>query len=67
MPEQPFELKLDTGKVVTWPGADGEDAARRYVDCHRTPTGGTYTVVAWRHPSAAGTVTVLGDAGRIIG
>ena len=40
-----FELKLATGKVVEWAGEGGEDAARRYVDCHRDAV-----VVAWREP-----------------
>jgi hypothetical protein len=35
---QTFELKLQTNKVVTWTGQDAEDAARRYVDCHREAT-----------------------------
>lgn len=39
-----FELKLATGKVVTWEGRDGEEAALRYADAHRDST-----VVAWRH------------------
>ena len=39
-----FELKLASGKVVTWEGESGEDAAFRYADCHRD-----VTVVAWRH------------------
>lgn len=39
-----FELKLSTGKVVTWEGVSGEDAALRYADFHREAT-----VVAWRH------------------
>lgn len=39
---QRYDLKLDTGKWVTWSGSDGVDAAVRYVDCK----GGT--VVAWR-------------------
>mgnify|MGYP001614536723 CR=1 FL=1 len=30
-----FDLKLASGKRVEWDGADEEDAARRYVDCHR--------------------------------
>jgi hypothetical protein len=30
-----WELKLADGRVVEWPGEDGEDAARRYVDGHR--------------------------------
>jgi len=41
----PFELKLATGRVVTWEGESGEDAALRYVDCHQAET----VVVAWRH------------------
>lgn len=43
--EQKFELKLASGKVVTWMGGSGEDAARRYVDSHRSEV-----VVAWRYP-----------------
>jgi hypothetical protein len=35
MSEQQWELKLADGKRVVWSGRDGEDAARRYVDCHR--------------------------------
>lgn len=35
MSERPFDLKLASGKVVTWPGVDAEAAARRYVDVHR--------------------------------
>lgn len=38
-----FELLLQGGKVVSWEGATGEDAARRYVDCHREDK-----VIAWR-------------------
>ena len=30
-----YELKLQTGKVVTWEGRSEEDAARRYVDTFR--------------------------------
>lgn len=45
MPEQLFELKLASGKVVTWHGTDGINASRRYVDCNRDET-----VVAWRYP-----------------
>ena len=41
--EQEFELKLASGKVVTWTGETGEDAAYRYTDCFQ----GT-TVVAGR-------------------
>jgi hypothetical protein len=40
-----FELKLaGTSKTAHWPGSSGEDAARRYVDAHRSAI-----VVAWRH------------------
>lgn len=35
MSDQMFELKLVGGKVVRWPGKDGQDAAQRYVDAHR--------------------------------
>jgi hypothetical protein len=31
-----YELKLRSGRVVVWDGATPEDAARRYVDGHRT-------------------------------
>lgn len=31
-------LRTADGKTVQWPGEDGEDAARRYVDCHRGVT-----------------------------
>ena len=43
-----FELKLASGKTVKWHGEDGEDAARRFVDCCPTET-----VVAWRYPAVA--------------
>ena len=39
-----YELKLDTGKIVTWTGTSGEDAAMRAADCLKV------TVVAWRYP-----------------
>lgn len=42
--EEKYELKLKSGKVVTWLGKDGEDAARRYVDIHREEA-----VIAWRN------------------
>lgn len=45
MKEETFELKLSSGKTVTWTGEDGEHAARRYVALHPSET-----VVAWRHP-----------------
>ena len=59
--ERRWELKLSDGRTVTWPGRTGEDAARRYVDCHR----GT-VVVASRRPDSSG-VSVLGAAGQITG
>ena len=33
-----YELKLYGGKVVTWPGSDGVNAAHRYADAHRGDT-----------------------------
>ncbi|KKN74840.1 hypothetical protein LCGC14_0385890 [marine sediment metagenome] len=45
MSDREYELKLQGGKVATWPGGNGEDAARRYVDCFRDAV-----VVAWRTP-----------------
>jgi hypothetical protein len=41
--ETDYELKLGSGKVVTWAGSSGENAALRYADAHRGET-----VVAWR-------------------
>lgn len=49
-----YELKLSTGKVVEWDGTDEENAARRYVDCHRDAA-----VVATR-PAPEYGVSVLG-------
>jgi len=43
--EYEFELKLASGKMVTWNGTDGIDAARRYADAHRGET-----VIAWQWP-----------------
>jgi hypothetical protein len=45
MTDREYELKLKGGKVATWQGRDGIDAATRYVDVHRTAT-----VLAWREP-----------------
>lgn len=56
--DRPYELRLDTGTVVTWYGRTGEDAARRYIDAHRTPTGGTYAVTAWREAERYGVFAV---------
>ena len=50
-----WDLKLADGRVVQWDGLDGLGASTRYVDCHP----GT-VVVAWRRPTAQGTVSVLG-------
>ena len=38
-----YELKLSGGRAVSWDGASGEDAARRYADANRGAR-----VVAWR-------------------
>lgn len=40
-----YELKLADGRVVTWQGRDGVDAAIRYAGAHRG-----VSVVAWREP-----------------
>lgn len=53
-----YELKRSDGHVVTWSGADGIDAARRYVDSVFT-AGGITSVVAWREASPR--VAVLGS------
>ncbi len=39
-----YQLKLASGRVVTWTGKDGVDACRRYVDAHRDAS-----VIAWRY------------------
>ncbi len=44
-----FELKLSNGKRATWEGESGEDAARRYVDCHRDAV-----VIAYRNANHHG-------------
>jgi hypothetical protein len=41
---QVYELKLADGKVVTWTGTDGVDAAVRCADAKQV------TVIAWRTP-----------------
>jgi hypothetical protein len=43
-----WELRLADGRVVTWVGADGPSAARRYVDAHPEAV-----VVAVRRPRVA--------------
>jgi hypothetical protein len=43
-----IELKLSNGKVATWEGDTGEQAAIRYADAHRGQA-----VIAWR-PAAHG-------------
>jgi hypothetical protein len=56
--EQMYQLKLAIGKPVEWPGKDGEDAARRYVDTFREAI-----VVATRLASSESYgVWVLGNA-----
>jgi len=55
-----YELKLATGKVVRWPGADETDAAVRYVDAHRD------AVVVATRPADQHGLYVLGGA-TIIG
>ena len=45
MAEQMFDLKLKDGQVVQWPGANGTDAALRYVAMHQGAV-----VVGWRYP-----------------
>ena len=47
--DREWELKLASGKMVTWIGKTGEDAAWRYVDCHRDAT-----VVAYRQGNRTG-------------
>jgi hypothetical protein len=56
-----FDLKLATGKVVTWDGTDELDAARRYVDTFRDAT-----VVATRQHKEVNVVAVLARGYRII-
>lgn len=48
--ERLFDLKIaGKGGHVTWSGKNGEDAARRYVDCYRGAT-----VIAWREGARHG-------------
>ena len=56
-----FQLKLAGGKRVVWEGESGEDAALRYVDCHREAT-----VVAWRTWPRTGIYGGLDRLPRII-
>jgi hypothetical protein len=59
----PEDFGCADGTVGEWEGEDGEDAARRYVDCHRDEE-----VVASRPArSERSGVFVLGDPTRIIG
>lgn len=47
--EREFELKLsDGGKIVSWLGKDGVDAATRYAAEHAGAV-----VIAWRYPKVA--------------
>jgi hypothetical protein len=43
-PEYEYELRLQGGRVVTWTGHDGADAAMRAAECLGV------TVLAWRYP-----------------
>ena len=45
--ERRFELMLAGNRKAMWNGSTGEDAARRYVDCHEGAS-----VFAWRSPRA---------------
>lgn len=44
MAETVFEIKLEDGRVVEWPGEDGPAAAARAADCLGV------AAVAWRYP-----------------
>lgn len=61
MIERVYELKLESGKVVTWTGKDGPDAASKYVASH--PGVRVIAYRLWDDPSP----DVLMDAARIIG
>lgn len=66
MTDKRYDLKLSDGRIVSWLGTDPIDASTRYVDAMRI-RGEAVAVVAWREPTAQGTVSVLGDSRRIIG
>ena len=55
-----YELKLANGKTVVWEGTDAENAAQRYVDCHREAA-----VIATR-PYSPPDVKFYGPSVRII-
>ncbi len=55
--EHKYDLKLQSGKIASWNGTDGVNAAERYVDCHRDAV-----VIATRRTLIA-EVVVLGDRG----
>ncbi len=59
MSEQVYEIKLADGRIVEWPGVDGETAAARAADCLGV------AAVAWRHPRYELVIGV--DPRRIIG
>ncbi len=42
--EQVFEIKLANGKIVEWPGVNGETACARAADCLGV------AAIAWRYP-----------------
>lgn len=54
------DLKLASGKIVTWDGTDELNAAERYVDCHRDQS-----VVATRPHSGRGEIHVYGRGATI--
>lgn len=60
--EREYELLLAGGKKVIWPGTDGVDAARRYVDCQREAT-----VIAWREANRTNFVVAGINPRQIIG
>ena len=59
--EREYEL-LANGKWVKWVGTDGENAARRYVDCHREAT-----ITAWREANRTNIVVTGVNWRQIIG
>ncbi len=54
-----YELKLASGKVVTWEGKNGLNACERYADAHPGET-----VIAWRDIPVG--LFIMGDARNIV-
>ena len=54
-----YEIQLTGGKIVRMSGRTPEHACERAADAHQR------AVIAWRTPPVS--VTILGDAHRIIG